>query len=215
MSVSRPSLGWCLMLAVAASMATVGCSGQGTGSETVSAAQATPATPTNATAEKGGQEEFGPYELVDNWPQPLPDGADGVKHAGWTWGSVGAVYAETPDRIWIAQRGELPLPPNAAPWTPYSMLNPSRGNATGNTDGLSATCEPTPRRGWERRWHHSVFIVDRNGKMVGEWPFMDKMFSQDPCGRGPHKIKMNPYDPEKHVCMDHRRPAAPDLEVHL
>ena len=25
------------------------------------------------------------------------------------------------------------------------------------------------------------------------------MFAQDPCGRGPHKIKMNPYDPEKHV----------------
>ena len=58
-----------------------------------------------ALQEKGGQEEFGPYELVENWPQPLQDGADGVKHAGWTWGSVGAVYAETPDRIWIAQRG--------------------------------------------------------------------------------------------------------------
>src|SRR5216117_740447 len=66
-----------------------------------------------ALQDKGGQEEFGPYELVENWPQPLPDGPDGVKHAGWTWGSVGAVFAETPDRIWIAQRGELPLPTNA------------------------------------------------------------------------------------------------------
>ena len=93
--------------------------------------------------EKGGQEEFGPYEFVENWPQPLPDGPDGVKHEGWTWGSVGAVYAETPDRIWIAQRGELPLPRGAKPWTPYALLNPSRGNATGNDDGLSATCEPT------------------------------------------------------------------------
>src|SRR5712671_2442697 len=96
-------------------------------------------TPSQA---KGGQEEFGPYELVENWPQPLQDGPDGVKHDGWTWGSVGAVYAETPDRIWIAQRGELPLPPGAKPWTPYSMLMPSLGNATGNGDGLSATCEP-------------------------------------------------------------------------
>ena len=59
---------------------------------------------------KGGQDEFGPYEVVANWPQPLPDGPDGVKHEGWTWGSTGAVYAETPDRIWIAMRGELPLP---------------------------------------------------------------------------------------------------------
>ncbi len=151
-----------------------------------------------ATQERGGQEEFGPYEPVANWPQPLPDGADGVKHAGWTWGSTGAVYAETPDRIWIAQRGELPLPDNAAPWTPYGALTPPR-QATGNTDGLSATCEPVNKRGWERRWHHSVFIVDRNGKMVGEWPHLEKMFAADPCGRGPHKIKMSPYDPQKHV----------------
>jgi sugar lactone lactonase YvrE len=155
-------------------------------------------TPAAVEQEKGGQEEFGPYEPVPNWPQPLPDGPDGVKHDGWTWGSTGAVYAETPDRIWIAQRGELPLPSGASPWTPYGALTPPR-QATGNTDGLSATCETVAKRGWERRWHHSVFIVDRNGKMVGEWPHLEKMFAADPCGRGPHKIKMSPYDPQKHV----------------
>ena len=136
---------------------------------------------------------------MPNWPQPLPDGPDGVKHDGWTWGSVGAVYAETPDRIWIAQRGELPLPEKAKPWTPYALLTPSRGSATGNTDGLSATCEPVAKRGWERRWHHSVIVVNRDGKLVQDWPFMEKMFSQTACGRGPHKIKMNPYDAAKHV----------------
>ena len=196
MSVSHSSRSWMfggVLLAVLASSC-----GTPPSPETASAAAA-PAAPAAASAERGGQEEFGPYEVVANWPQPLPDGADGVKHAGWTWGSVGAVYAETPDRVWIAQRGELPLPPKAQPWTPYSMLTPTRGNATGNTDGLSATCEPVEKRGWERRWHHTVFIVDRNGKMVGEWPHLDKMFNQDPCGRGPHKIKMNPYDPERHV----------------
>jgi hypothetical protein len=160
--------------------------------------------PSNTTAnsavtqEKGGQEEFGPYELVANWPQPLPDGPDGVRHEGWTWGSVGAVYAETPDRIWIAQRGELPLPEGAKPWTPYSMLTPSRGNATGNDDGLSATCEPVEKRGWQRRYHHVIFVVDRDGKLVQAWPDNDKLFDMR-CGRGPHKIKMSPYDPEKHV----------------
>ena len=54
--------------------------------------------PAAALQERGGQEEFGPYEPVANWPLPLPDGPDGVKHDGWTWGSVGAVFAETPDR---------------------------------------------------------------------------------------------------------------------
>ena len=148
--------------------------------------------------EKGGQEEFGPYEPVENWPKPLPDGPDGVTHAGWTWGSVGGIFAETPDRIWVAMRGELPLPPGAAPWTPYGMLSPSRGNATGNDDGLSATCEPTEKRGWERRYHHTIFVVDRNGNFVQGWPQLDKMFEMR-CGRGPHKIKMSPYDPDKHV----------------
>ena len=78
--------------------------------------------------EKGGQEEFGPYEPVPNWPLPLPDGPDGVTHDGWTWGSVGAVFAETPDRIWIAQRGELPLPkaPSPGPRTRCSALTRQR-----------------------------------------------------------------------------------------
>jgi len=147
--------------------------------------------------EKGGQEEFGPYELVENWPQPLTDGPDGVKHEGWTWGSVGAVFAETPDRIWIAQRGELPLPPDAKPWTSYGMLTPPR-TSTGNDDGLDPTCQPVAKRGWQRRYHHVIFVVDRNGKMVQWWNDLDKIFDMT-CGRGPHKIKMSPYDPEKHV----------------
>src|SRR5678815_4489070 len=113
--------------------------------------------PSAANQEKGGQEEFGPYEVVENWLQPLADAPDGVKHEGWTWGSVGALYAETPDRIWIAQRGELPLPKGAKPWTPYSMLTPARV-ATGNDDGHNATCGNEPKRGWERRYHHVVFV---------------------------------------------------------
>src|SRR5687767_15739548 len=105
----------------------------------------------------------GPYRVVEGWPKPLPD----TRHsqAGWTWGSFGGVYAESPDRIWIAMRGELPLPEGAAPWTPYAALNPTRGNATGNGDGISATCEPTEKRGWERRFEHSIFVVDGEGNL--------------------------------------------------
>ena len=154
-------------------------------------------TPSALVQERGGQEEFGPYEPVADWPKPLPDGKDGVTHAGWTWGSVGGMYAESPDRIWVAMRGELPLPPNAKPWTPYGMLQPPR-RATGNPDGVSATCESTEKRGWERRFHHSIIVLDRNGSLVQEWPHLNQMF-EGQCGRGPHKIKMSPYDPQKHV----------------
>jgi DNA-binding beta-propeller fold protein YncE len=139
----------------------------------------------------------GPYQVMANWPQPLPDTRH--SHDGWTWGSFGGVYAETPDRIWIAMRGELPLPAGAKPWTPYAALDPTRGNAQPNSDGLTATCEPTAKRGWERRFEHVLFVVDRNGRLVQEWPQHDKLFAQHPCGRGPHTIKMSPYDPAKHV----------------
>jgi hypothetical protein len=50
----------------------------------------------------------GHYRVVENWPKPLPDTRH--SHDGWTWGSFGGVYAESPDRIWLAMRGELPLP---------------------------------------------------------------------------------------------------------
>jgi hypothetical protein len=103
-------------------------------------------TAQTAQAERWSYHDWptGPYRVVENWPKPLPDTRH--SHAGWTWGSFGGVYAESPDRIWIAMRGELPLPEGAAPWTPYAGLNPTRGNATGNGDGISATCEPTEKR---------------------------------------------------------------------
>jgi NHL repeat len=191
MRARNSSLTILLAVVVLASAALISCAPAST-PETKAAAPAAPAQ------DIGGQDEFGPYEVVANWPQPLADGPDGIKHEGWTWGSSGAVYAETPDRIWIAMRGELPLPPGAKPWTPYGMLNPTRGNATGNDDGSTATCDPEPKRGWERRYHHVLFVVDRNGKQVDYWPEYDKLFDMK-CGRGPHKIKMNPYDPDKHV----------------
>ena len=187
------SLSMGLTLGLLASVALAACS-----TPPAEAPAPTPAAAAAPPAEKGGQDEFGPYEVVANWPQPLPDGPDGITHDGWTWGSTGAVYAETPDRIWIAMRGELPLPPTAKPWTPYGMLTPTRGNATGNDDGLGATCGPAEKRGWERRYHHVLFVVDRDGKQVQYWPQHDKLF-QERCGRGPHRIKMNPYDPDKHV----------------
>ena len=31
-----------------------------------------PLAPAAVEQERGGQEEFGPYEVVANWPQPLP-----------------------------------------------------------------------------------------------------------------------------------------------
>ena len=135
-----------------------------------------------------GQELFGHYHQPEPFPQPLPD--DVHSHAGWTWGSMAAVFAESPDRIWIAMRGELPLPEGADPWTPYALLNPSRGNSPPTDDNGN--------RGYERRYLHVMIAVNSEGELVEYWPQHDELFDVR-GGRGPHKIKMSPYDAEKHI----------------
>ena len=133
MQIFTRSLGIPLALALFTSAAIAGCGSPEQEPESTNAAtSAAPAT----SSERGGQEEFGPYEVVENWPQPLPDGPDGVKHEGWTWGSVGAVYAETPVRIGIVKRGDLPLQHGDKSWTLYSKLNLKQVNAIGKYNGV-------------------------------------------------------------------------------
>lgn len=123
--------------------------------------------------EKGGEDETGPYEVVGNWPQTLPG------HEGWTWGSTGGVFAESPNRVFILQRGELPVPQELPAGSPGIYGAPGR-----------------PATGGKPRWEHCILIADAHGKIVDAWTQYDEMFSG---GRGPHKIKISPYDPEKHV----------------
>ena len=139
---------------------------------------------------------MGGYEVVTNWPQPLPD--TDLSHEGWTWGSGAGVWAESPDKVWIAQRGEIELPRTAKPWTFAGLLTPPRTNTgrwpySGNDPG------------YQLRRHHIVFAVDRAGKTIVEWLQHDRYLAP-PRGsgpgsmsRGPHKLLMNPYDPQKHI----------------
>ena len=135
-----------------------------------------------------GQELYGHYLRPEPWPNGLPD--DHHSHDGWTWPSQAAVFAESPDKIWIAARGELPLPPGNAPWTPYALIEPSRGNASPNDDN--------GQRGYERRYLHVMIAMNSQGDLVEYWPQHDQLFDVR-GGRGPHKIKISPYDPEKHI----------------
>ena len=54
--------------------------------------------------QKGGGDETGAYEVVAKWPRPLPN------HEGWVSGPVTAIFAESPDRVFFVQRGELKRP---------------------------------------------------------------------------------------------------------
>ncbi|HEY2645974.1 MAG TPA: hypothetical protein VGI34_03325, partial [Candidatus Acidoferrales bacterium] len=48
----------------------------------------------------------GPYRVDPNWPKPLATSFPEEK--GWTWGAVQGIFAQNPDRIFVAMRGELP-----------------------------------------------------------------------------------------------------------
>ncbi len=120
----------------------------------------------------GGEDETGPYDVVADWPKPLG-------HPGWTWGSQGGVFAESPNRIYIANRGELPIPPKAP---------------EGYTGGYGAFGQPATSG--KPRLENCILVVDGNGKLLEDWTQWDHLFAG---GRGPHHIKINPYDPEKHV----------------
>ena len=63
---------------------------------------------------KGGQDVFGPYDPVQNWPRPL--GESLPNHDAWTWSQATDVFAESPDRVIVAQKGELPVLPSGLRW---------------------------------------------------------------------------------------------------
>src|ERR1700693_3546275 len=56
-------------------------------------------------SEKGGQDIFGAYEVVVGWPKKL---STIPGHEPWTFGAGQSVFAESPDRVYVVQRGELP-----------------------------------------------------------------------------------------------------------
>src|SRR5712692_4584780 len=56
-------------------------------------------------SEKGGQDIFGAYTVVADWPKDL---STLPGHEAWTFGAGQSVFAESPDRIYVLQRGELP-----------------------------------------------------------------------------------------------------------
>ena len=56
---------------------------------------------------RGGQDTFGPYEVVPNWPKPMSESLP--DHEGWTWSVTMDVFAESPDRVFLIQKGELAL----------------------------------------------------------------------------------------------------------
>jgi NHL repeat len=159
---------------------------------------------------RGGQDIFGHYEVVADWPKPLSQ-LEG--HAEWTWGAVQSVFAESPDRVYVLQRGELPLvarPPTRRlrdlgpsltfpifrlPYRDATVASPPGGGAAGTlpTDGLAAWAAEGGILGVDARWEHCILVLDGDGNIIEAWTQWDAMLAR------PHAVYVSPYDPERHV----------------
>jgi hypothetical protein len=156
----------------------------------------------------GGQDMFGPYDVVAGWPKDI---STLPGHEKWTWGAAQSVFAESPDRVYLLHRGELPvlgprpaarLLPDFGPSIqfPISRL-PVRdatqsslpGPGTAGIDPEDSVKMWKGKVGVDARWEHVITVVDADGNHLEEWTQWDSLI------KNPHFITINPYDAEKHV----------------
>ena len=117
-----------------------------------------------------------PYDIVEGWHQPFAK-------QGFAFGGNSGVFAESPDRIFIAQRGEtrlpIPIPPEFAGYA---------GSLGINT--LTATDL--------RTWQNCLYTIDGDGNVIDIWDQWDYLCAGSD-GPGPHRIRISPYDPERRL----------------
>jgi hypothetical protein len=117
-----------------------------------------------------------PYDVVRGWHKPFAE-------PGFAFGGNSGVFAESPNRIFIAQRGETrlpnPVPPEFAGYAGSVGINV-----------LNAT---------DRRvWRSCLYTVDGNGQVKERWTQWDSL-CEGSAGPGPHRLRISPYDPEHRV----------------
>jgi hypothetical protein len=155
----------------------------------------------------GGQDIFGPYEVVQNWPKPMSESLPG--HENWTYSVTMDVFAESPDRILVASQGELPLLNRSEMETvkltdvgPSLLFPINRLPLRQAGAGVPRVFPPeydqeSDRRGRvegvDFRFEHYIYAVDREGNISETFEQWDEMFVR------PHDIEISPYDPEKHI----------------
>ena len=150
--------------------------------------------------QKGGQDIFGPYDVVRNWPKPMSDSLP--NHEKFTWSTTMDVFAESPNRVFLVQKGELARIdkrpetkwiPEFGPGLVYPVFRlPLRQAGAGSgSNPIDPPADGTPGVDW--RWEHCIVVVNADGKIVEDWTQWDKLFTR------PHDVEISPYDPEKNV----------------
>lgn len=158
----------------------------------------------------GGEDMFGAYNIVKDWPQNISTLPGNEK---WTWGAGQSIYAESPNRIFLLFRGELPnikrpkpmlipqfgpsliYPIGRLPWrdATVSALPGAGGTGQDPRDAMKLWLGGHGTVGVDAKWAHCLTIVDGSGKIIETFPQYDHLFKR------PHYVTINPYDPEKHI----------------
>ena len=117
-----------------------------------------------------------PYDIVRFWHKPFAK-------PGFAFGGNSGVFAESPDRIFVAQRGEFKMP------------DPVPAGFLGFAGSIGANMLTAVDR---RVWQNCLYTLDANGKVKELWTQWDKL-CEGSSGPGPHRLRISPYDPEHRV----------------
>jgi hypothetical protein len=117
-----------------------------------------------------------PYEVVSGWHEPFAA-------EGYAFGGNSGVFAESPDRIFVAQRGETLLP------------NPLPPEFAGHAGSLGINVFRETDR---RIWQNCLYTLDGDGIVTDLWDEWDYL-CEGSDGPGPHRVRISPYDAERRV----------------
>lgn len=121
-----------------------------------------------------------PYDVVSGWHEPFAE-------EGYAFGGNSGVFAESPDRIFIAQRGETRLP---------DPVPPEFDQHAGSI-GLNVLTDTA-----RRVWRNCLYTLGANGVVRELWSQWDHL-CEGSDGPGPHRLRISPYDPERRVWLVH------------
>ena len=99
---------------------------------------------------------------------------------GYIRASNSGIFVESPDRIYLITRGEIKLPEQL----------PADFNGT-----IGSLPEQVTRQKAQLR--NCIVVANSRGEILERWTQQDHLFEIG--GRGPHRIKISPYDAERHV----------------
>jgi DNA-binding beta-propeller fold protein YncE len=152
----------------------------------------------------GSLDVTGPYTVVPNWPKD-PSTLPGNEK--WTFGAGQGVFAESPDRVYYVQRGQLPVLgriggtplPQIGPNLSFPVMglvrNATQASPPGSLfmDGKPGDDSDAGTPGVDFLWENTIMVINRSGDIIETWKQWDKMM------RRPHSVYISPYDAEKNV----------------